>query len=66
MNDNKLTRLIQGIGTFLIGMAFSSTLSYDFGLGDWLHKSEPLFMVVVVLLLGVLLYLSRRKQTTRR
>ena len=66
MNNGKLTRLIQGAGTFLIGIAFSSALSYDFGLGDWLRKTEPLFMAVVVILLGILFYLSKTKRVSQR
>jgi hypothetical protein len=57
---------IHGLGTFLIGAAFSSAISYDLGLGDWLRKTDPLFIVVVVNLLGVWFYLAKIQLVRRR
>jgi hypothetical protein len=66
MDQSKLVHHIQEFGSFVIGAAFSSALSYGVGLGNWLRTIQPLFLLVVIIWVGVWFYFARIKRVTYR
>ncbi len=66
MNQSKLVHRIQELGSFVIGAALSSALSFGVGLGDWLRTIQPLFLLAVMTWVNVWFYLARIKRVARR
>lgn len=64
MNQSTLVHRIQEVGSFVIGAAFSSVLSYGVGLGNWLRTIQPLFIALAIVLLGIWFYLALIKRVT--
>jgi hypothetical protein len=57
----KIDKWLQGIATFLLGVAFSSMLSYSYHLGNWLGALGYWFAFAVSALCLAGVYVSRQR-----